>query len=179
MIIVGLGNPGSDYIGTRHNIGFAVLDQFAETLGLSWSPERDVLVARESDVWLLKPQSYMNHSGQALRDFLIYKNIPTTGANLHQQLLVIHDELDFSVGQWKMQRDRSSAGHNGVQSIIDAFSTKDFSRIRVGIGSGKLINIPNEEYVLQTIPATDRPLLDQATKEIIDVIQEKIQGTKV
>lgn len=173
MIIVGLGNPGPEYTGTRHNAGFVVLDQLAETLGLSWSPERDVLAARESDLWLLKPQSFMNHSGQALRDFLVYKNISTEAAALHQQLLVIHDELDFAVGQWKMQRDRSSAGHNGVQSIIDAFSTKDFTRIRVGIGSGQLINIPNEEYVLQTIPTTDRPLLDQVTKEIIGVIQEK------
>jgi PTH1 family peptidyl-tRNA hydrolase len=109
MIIVGLGNPGPEYTGTRHNVGFAVLDQLALSLGISWSTERNTLAAREGDVWLLKPQTFMNHSGQALRDFLIYKNISTAGADLHQHLLVIHDELDFAVGQWKMQRDRSSA----------------------------------------------------------------------
>ena len=175
MIIVGLGNPGPDYLGTRHNIGFEILDQLADALGVSWSAERDVLAARTGDHWLIKPQTYMNRSGHAIRDFLVYKNISIESADLHQHLLVIHDELDFAVGQWKVQRDRSSAGHNGVQSIIDALSTKDFQRVRVGIGNGKAFNIPSEDFVLQSFPHTDRILLNLVITEIVDTVRQRLQ----
>ncbi len=175
MIIVGLGNPGPDYTGTRHNVGFAVLDQLAEALAVSWSQERDVLAVRTGDHWLVKPQTYMNRSGDALKDFLTYKNISLDGADLHRDLVVIHDELDFPPGEVKRQHSRSSAGHNGVQSIIDALSTKDFARIRIGIGKSDVI--PTEDYVLQTLPAPDRELvraaIDQAVTELLSDLSSR------
>lgn len=174
MIIVGLGNPGKEYVGTRHNLGFQVLDQLAQDLHLEWTVERDVLVTRSGEHWLLKPQTYMNRSGQALKDFFSYKNISTESADIHRNLLVIHDELDFEPGQWKLQRGRSSAGHNGVQSIIDAMNTKDFERLRIGIGSGKSFNIPSEDFVLQTFPSTELPAIHVAVSEVVELIKKQL-----
>lgn len=172
MIIVGLGNPGKEYFGTRHNLGFVVVDALAATLGLTWSNERGVMAARFGDHWLLKPQTYMNRSGDCLKDFFAYKNISINSADLHRDLIIVHDELDFPPGEFKLQRDRSSAGHNGVQSVIDAFSSKDFSRIRIGIG--KLPQIPIEEYVLQNIPAVDQSAIDEATTAVVDLLRKKL-----
>ncbi len=175
MIIVGLGNPGQEFTGTRHNLGFVVLDQLAATLGVSWAHERDVMVARIGHDWLIKPWTYMNRSGAALKDFFAYHNISTDPADLHRDLLVVHDELDFEPGVWKTQRGRSSAGHNGVQSIIDACGTKDFNRLRIGIGNGQSSGIPGEDYVLQSIPAPDREPLVQAISAAVESIISKIK----
>lgn len=177
MILVGLGNPGPEYATTRHNLGFVVLDALAQSLDVSWNHEREVVVARYGDSWLLKPQTFMNKSGSALQDFLTYKNISIDSADIHRDLLVVHDELDFEPGDYKIQRDRSSAGHNGVQSIIDQFNTKDFSRLRLGIGNGRLNDIPSEDYVLQRPPEAERELLatavTQAVEELVRLVEKK------
>lgn len=175
MIIVGLGNPGQEFTGTRHNLGFVILDRLAAAHELSWVRERDVMVARSGDHWLIKPGTYMNRSGTAVKDFFAYKNISTDSADLHRDLLVVHDELDFEPGVWKIQRDRSSAGHNGVQSIIDAFGTKDFNRLRIGIGNGQASGIPGEDYVLQSIPAPDREPLEGAVSAAVTALSATIK----
>lgn len=171
MVLIGLGNPGPEYTGTRHNLGWQVIDALAEKLGLSWAAERDVMLARTEPHWLIKPQTFMNRSGQALRDWLTYKNISTDLADLHRDLLVIHDELDFAPGVWKIQRDRSSAGHNGVQSIIDQLGSKDFTRLRMGIGSGRDFGIPSEDFVLQRPPELERTALRTAITEAVEQLQ--------
>ncbi len=175
MIIVGLGNPGSEYSTTRHNLGWQVIDALAVKLGLTWTKERDVMAARLDPHWLVKPQMFVNRSGESLRDWLDYKNISTDPADLHRDLIVVHDELDFEPGVCKLQRDRSSAGHNGVQSIIDQLNSKDFFRLRIGIGSGRELGIPNEDFVLQRPPATEREALAAAVIKAVDQLQELIE----
>jgi PTH1 family peptidyl-tRNA hydrolase len=174
MIIVGLGNPGTDYAGTRHNIGFAILDTLLARLGGEWKEDRGVLYATVQGHWLLKPQKYMNRSGQALREFFSWHNLPNDPAALHAHLIVVHDDLDFPVGTMREQRDRSSAGHNGVQSIIDAFSTKDFTRFRVGIGQPATAVIPIEDFVLQRFLPEEREQLEGVTEDIVRMLEERI-----
>lgn len=172
MIIVGLGNPGPEYSATRHNLGWQVVEALAQHLGTTWERDRDVLVARFGSHWLVKPQTFMNRSGVALRDWLEYKNISIDPADLHRDLLVVHDELDFEPGVFKMQRDRSSAGHNGVQSIIDQLNSKDFYRLRIGIGSGRELGIPNEDFVLQRPPQPEREALNTVIPQAVQQLQE-------
>ena len=172
MIVVGLGNPGPEYTGTRHNVGFLVVDALAETLGLDWRSNRDVLVAKDDDVILIKPWTFMNNSGKALKDFLAYANIPSDSAALHS-MVVIHDDLDFPLGTVKFQRDRSSAGHNGIQSIIDAFATKDFYRYRVGISPEGERLVPGDVFVLQRFSPDDRHIIDDVTRGIVQALVDK------
>ncbi len=171
MIIVGLGNPGKQYVTTRHNAGWWVLDALAADLGLSWKNERSVDIASINGHWLVKPQSFMNESGPAVQDWLQYKKITVAPGDL----LIVHDELDFpTVGTVKLQRDRSSAGHNGVQSMFDTFGTQDMWRLRIGIGDNRPLNMPAENYVLQHVAAADQPVMDQAIKQAVELLREKI-----
>ena len=117
----------------------------------------------------------MNRSGHALHEFFKWHNLPTDSAALHAQLIVIHDDLDFPIGTYREQRDRSSAGHNGVQSIIDAFSTKDFTRIRVGIGQPATEVIPIEDFVLQQFLPTEREQIGAVTEDIIRLLEQQLE----
>ncbi len=134
-LIVGLGNPGSEYEQTRHNMGFLVLDAFATTSTLpAWHTERKVhgeisrgVIGTET-VLLLKPDTFMNASGAAVAAALSYYKIPTT------DLFIVHDEIAFPFGTVRIAGKGSSGGHNGIDSIITALGTELFTRIRVGIG---------------------------------------------
>src|SRR3990167_10901849 len=134
-LIVGLGNPGQAYDHTRHNIGFTVLDAFAAQAGIGWVPKRryQALIApglspSGNRFTLLKPQTYMNLSGRSVAGFLSDK-----GLSAHD-LLVLHDEMDLPLGKIKGAYNRGPAGHNGVRSLIEAIGTKEFYRLRLGIG---------------------------------------------
>jgi peptidyl-tRNA hydrolase, PTH1 family len=152
-LIVGLGNPGEKYIYTRHNIGFIILDKLATNLNIQF-PEQSKfkgLIAEgninEEKYIFLKPQTYMNLSGDSVRlvsDF--YKIEP-------KDILVIHDDLDFEVAELKKQFSKNSAGHNGVQDIIEKLGTKEFYRLRVGIGRDE--KVLGEDYVLRNMPKED------------------------
>jgi PTH1 family peptidyl-tRNA hydrolase len=117
----------------------------------------------------------MNLSGPALHDFLNYKQLALDPTVLAEQLLVIHDELDFPVGQLKIQTARSSAGHNGVQSIIDTWhGWQGFSRLRVGIGDNRSVNLPAEDYVLRPFTAAEQPVIDQQIKAAVELLRLKL-----
>lgn len=136
-VIVGLGNPGDEYEGSRHNVGFMVVDRIAERLGCA--PVRDkkygALAARgrlgEFDVLLVKPQGYMNLSGEPTRKALGDAGLPIE--DWKEKLIVVHDELDLPVGRMKIQADRGAGGHNGIKSIIGSLGTQAFARVRVGV----------------------------------------------
>lgn len=134
-VIAGLGNPGKKYDGTRHNIGFEVADQLCEQLGLSWKKEKWGMVATsgvgDEKVFLLKPLTFMNLSGESIRPFLSYYDIAP------KNLLVIYDDLDLEPGTIRLRLKGGHGGHNGLRSIIDHLGTKDFKRIRIGIGRPK------------------------------------------
>lgn len=161
-LIVGLGNPGKQYDDTRHNAGFRVLDLIAS--GESWENKYDSQLIKTDDVILAKPQLFMNLSGKAVAQILKFYPAAT--------LIVIHDELDFPLGSLKIMKNINSAGHNGVQSIIDEIGTKDFIRIRIGISNPETKkDIPGDAYVLQKFTDQEEEIL----KEVLSQAQEAVE----
>src|ERR1700704_5278182 len=131
LLIVGLGNPESEYADTRHNLGFACVEELARRLGVEGTRKRwQSLVAHSEPqgVWLVLPQTYMNLSGNAVAKALRDLNLT------HERLWVVHDELDLPLCRLRIRRGGSGAGHNGVVSVISSLGTDDFVRFRVGIG---------------------------------------------
>ena len=131
MLIVGLGNPGTRYAHTRHNVGFAVVDEVAHRVGSSWSGGRTYSQARgrmgDRSVTLLKPQTYMNLSGGPVAERARFYR--ATG----NDLIVVHDELDLPLGTVRLKKGGGTAGHNGLESIQEHLGRADFLRVRVGI----------------------------------------------
>ncbi|MBX4187233.1 MAG: aminoacyl-tRNA hydrolase, partial [Candidatus Doudnabacteria bacterium] len=160
-IIVGLGNPGKQYESSRHNLGFRVLDLLAG--GEKWQSKYDSQLIKTDEVILAKPQTFMNKSGEAVAQ--ITKFYPSA------ELIVIHDELDLPLGSIKIQKNVSAAGHNGVQSIIDALGTQDFIRIRLGTNNPETRGlVPGDEYVLQKF--TDKE--ENLVKEILEKAKQAV-----
>lgn len=135
-IIVGLGNPGGEYANTRHNIGFMVVDRLARELGtntLAWEKDdkKNVLMAKVGGIILVKPLTFMNKSGFAVKAILdFYKLTP-------DDVWIIHDDIDLPLGKIRIRQSGASAGHNGVDSVITQLKTDKFVRFRLGIGRGK------------------------------------------
>ena len=141
-LIVGLGNPGKSYENTRHNIGFMVLDHFANTINWKskWNALYTEMMVNNEKVLLVKPTTYMNLSGNALIEFVSFYKI-----NL-EDILVIHDDLDLAVGKYRLKINSSSGGHNGIKSIIERLGNKNFARLKIGISKDK--SIDTKDYVL-------------------------------
>lgn len=145
-LIVGLGNPGVKYAKTRHNVGFLVVELLAKDLKLNteskWKAETCWL---KPDVLLIRPQTFMNLSGEAVAAVKNYYKIE------NEDIWVIHDDVDFEVGKLKIQVGGGSAGHNGLKSIIETLGEAGFVRFRVGVGRPIIANIPIEDFVLQSL----------------------------
>lgn len=158
-IIIGLGNPGEKFELTRHNVGFMILDKIVSDLGLSWDMNKkfNAFVCKDSDTIYVKPQTFMNNSGVAVQAIMSFYNLlpkkfgllKKKDCDLSQTLIVIHDEMDIDLGKYKIAENSRSAGHNGVQSIINHLKTKNFKRIRIGIRGNKPDQMPTDKYVLQ------------------------------
>lgn len=130
-LVVGLGNPEKKYENTRHNVGFILIDALVREKGLSWGVSAKInhaVVAKNNDTIYLKPQDYMNESGIAVAKALNFYNLNT------EDVIVVNDDLDLAFGVIKKQFDASSAGHNGVESVIEHLGTQKFWRVRIGIG---------------------------------------------
>lgn len=133
-LIVGLGNPGDEYMKTRHNAGFLLLDSLAQSLGIHFTYEskfkaevaRGIIVGQA--VHLIKPQTYMNKSGGVVSTYASYFNKTV------EQIIVAHDELDLDPGVIRFKKDGGHGGHNGLRDIIEKLSSKEFYRLRIGIG---------------------------------------------
>jgi PTH1 family peptidyl-tRNA hydrolase len=175
-LIVGLGNPGEKYNKTRHNIGFVVVDTLALKNNLTWQESKKfkALMAEGANFILVKPQTYMNKSGEAVMKILnYYKLLPRTifglkkNSDLSDNLIVIHDELDLPLGKYKLSVNSSSAGHNGVQSIIDYLKTQNFKRLRIGISSQLRNKIPAENFVLQKFSDEEKNLFKKILPDLI------------
>lgn len=175
-IIAGLGNPGSRYQSTRHNAGFQCLDSLAKKMDLSWQENKkfNSHIASRAGIVLIKPQAFMNRSGQSLGKYLRYhKLLPKSmilirkNSDLTGLLTVIHDDLDIELGQWKKSADSRSAGHNGVQSVIQELKTKNFDRYRIGIKNRRPEQMPASKYVLQKFSPEEEPAVKEAITGII------------
>ena len=178
-IIVGLGNPGQKYEKTRHNFGFMAVDILARRKNLSWKDNKKfkALIAEDSDYILVKPLTFMNDSGKAVAAILnFYKLVPKgifgikKDADLSNVLTILHDELDLNFGTYKLSTNSGSAGHNGVQSIIDSLKTKNFKRLRLGVASPAKEKIPGDKFVLQRFTPEEESqlnaLIDKALAEL-------------
>lgn len=162
-IIVGLGNPSKQYEGTRHNAGFMTLDVLADRYNIDISEKKHKAlcgkgVIEGNKVVLLKPQTFMNLSGESVRaaaDF--YKVAP-------EEIIVIYDDISLEPGQLRVRKKGSAGGHNGMKNIIVHLGTQDFPRIRVGVGE-KPAGMDLADYVLGRFSKGERELLEEAFKE--------------
>ncbi len=183
-LIVGLGNPedkrslrpsGLKYVGTRHNLGFEVLDELAKKLNLvDWSKEvkfKSELI-KAPEILLVKPQTYVNRSGMAVRQLVDYYKLPST------DIILIHDDLDLPLGKIKVRLGGAAAGHHGVESIIAALGTDQFIRIRLGIGNlrtqsserkGQALNA--EKFVLEPFRLQERSTVKHMIKQAIRALE--------
>ena len=160
-IIAGLGNPGSKYEKTRHNMGFRVIDLLAEKYHIDMNMKKHKAVCGTGviegrKVMLLKPQTFMNLSGESIREAVdFYKIDPET------ELIVIYDDIDLDPGQLRIRKKGSAGGHNGIKNIIQELGTQKFVRIKVGVGA-KPQGWDLADYVLGRFGSEDRKLVDEA-----------------
>jgi PTH1 family peptidyl-tRNA hydrolase len=174
-LFVGLGNPGPEYEGTRHNAGFWWVDALAAKLGVRLVHERayQALMGRfagpQGPVWLLEPMTYMNRSGVSVATLARFFKIAP------EQILVVHDELDLQPGQPKLKFGGSAAGHNGLKDIHGQLGTQDFWRLRLGIGHpGVKAEVVN--YVLKRPSPDDRTAIDAAIAKTLPAAERLMQG---
>jgi peptidyl-tRNA hydrolase, PTH1 family len=172
-LIVGLGNPGSRYNGTRHNVGFRVIDalgaahRFAVQDHLPTAEYGKGLIEAQQ-VILAKPLTYMNTSGKAVADLCMHFSL------VPLDLIVIHDDLDLPLGRVQLKMNGGDAGHHGVRSIIEHLGTGEFTRIRIGIGrpASKAEVI---EFVLTPFSSDDLPLVDAAVRGAVEKIENLLR----
>jgi PTH1 family peptidyl-tRNA hydrolase len=176
VIIVGLGNPGKEYDGTRHNIGFAALDNLADKLDFpKWVEKKDQksLITQQTiadtRVILVKPTTFMNNSGEAVQAVAnFYKIAP-------QDILAVHDELAISFGQIRTRMGGSDAGHNGVKSLIQHLG-KDFGRVRVGIHNDIAQKADSKDFVLGKFSKEEQGNMAALLRETNAVLSEYVHG---
>ena len=156
-LIVGLGNPGSEYADNRHNLGFWFVDRLARDLKIALQAQGKFFghVARLDDLWLLKPSTFMNRSGQAVAALARFYKIEPA------EILVVHDELDLQPGGIRLKQGGGNGGHNGLKDIQASLASPDFWRLRLGIGHpGERNEVVN--YVLKAPRREEQELIDQA-----------------
>lgn len=170
LLVVGLGNPGSDYEGTRHNVGVEVVHELVERHGgkLSASKEAahaDELRIGDRRVAVAFPQTYMNRSGESVR-LLVHRY----GIEDLHRLIVVHDELDLEPGRLKLKVGGGLAGHNGLRSIRDHLKTEDFLRLRIGVGKPP-DRMRGADWVLKRFGKADRELVDETVLTAADAVE--------
>lgn len=178
ILLVGLGNPGKEYENTRHNAGFMCLDEFVDKTDEmeDWMQKKDLKCLLSSGrvggsrVIAIKPTTFMNLSGEAVRATLDFYKIDITN------VVVIHDELDIDFGQIRLRRGGSAAGHNGIKSVIQHIG-EDFGRIRIGVGPKTPEKIKSEDFVLQNFSADQQEQLPNLKRETLAIINEYLYGT--
>jgi PTH1 family peptidyl-tRNA hydrolase len=171
-LFVGLGNIGEVYAGTRHNIGWDVVEALAKHLEAPAFTKQPRLHANTTIAYpspnrrllLAQPTTYMNLSGQAVQALLQYYKLDT------QDLLVIHDDLDFPLGTWKFAINTGDAGHNGIKSIEQSLGTRQFARLRIGIGRPTTPQ-PIDKYVLERCTPGERTALEQQFPVLLQALQ--------
>ena len=174
FLIAGLGNPGKEYENTRHNAGFMVLDALADKLGADISEKKHKALCGRAviggqKVILLKPQTYMNSSGESIRAAADYYKVDP------EDILVVYDDISLAPGQLRIRAKGSAGGHNGIKSIIAHLGTQEFPRVRVGVGE-KPKGWDLADYVLGHFSKEDRGLVDDALKRVAGAVELMVQG---
>jgi len=169
-IIIGLGNPGKKYEKTRHNVGFIILDKIIDKNEWRESTAGQLFYAKKEingqEVEFIKPTTFMNNSGVATA--YVYKKHPQA------EIIVVHDDKDIVLGEIKVQKNRSAAGHNGVKSIIEHLGTQDFTRVRVGIAPKEKLTEDTADFVLDKFTKDEKIILDETIQKVIEEIYKII-----
>ena len=171
-LVVGLGNPGKEYERTRHNAGFWLVERFAQASGftLRKDPKFKALVGKNAGgAWFLLPQSFMNLSGQPVQMLAGFFRIKP------EEILVVHDELDFEPGIARLKQGGGIAGHNGLKDISQRLASHDYWRLRIGVGKPPA-GAEGADYVLQKPMAEDKAAIDQAIDRALQVLPEMLTG---
>lgn len=171
-LIVGLGNPGEEYRNSRHNLGFRVVDELASRLGVRHFKSKFRSLIAEANlngqkIILSQPQTFMNLSGESVRDIFDFYKIPKN------HMIVIYDDLDLDVGKLRIREKGASGGHKGVDSVINCLKTGDFARVRIGIGRPTNdLTEDASDYVLENIPSDEEGILQEAVYKAADAVLE-------
>lgn len=175
-LIVGLGNPGKEYDNTRHNIGFMIIDNYLGNA--NWQKKfkglYTSLAINNEKVYFLKPETFMNLSGESVREIVTFFKINP------KDILVIHDDLDLELGRIRIKENSSDGGHNGIKSIISALGTKDFLRLKVGISHNK--NYNTKDYVLGHFSKEEQDIINKnypVFNSVIDDFIKNIDSSKL
>ncbi len=167
-LIVGLGNPSKEYENTRHNIGFMVIDNYASKKGLNSIQKKDGIyyedVINGEKILLLKPQNYINLSGEVIRKYLDYYKIDIN------DLLIIHDDMDTTCGDYRLKPTGGSAGHNGLKDIESNLKTKDYKRLKIGISRNT--DISDKDYVLGKLTKLEKEKISKVIDLTYNIIND-------
>jgi len=168
-LIAGLGNPGSRYRGTRHNVGFEVVDLVARRHGLLLSPWRDVAEVAEwrrpeGRLWLMKPTTFMNLSGEAVSALVAFYKLDLA------DVLIVCDDVNLPVGQLRVRPSGSSGGNNGLKSVAASLGTEEFARLRIGVGRGDPAR-DLADHVLSRFAPEEIPGIDEAVTRAADAVE--------
>lgn len=169
-LIVGLGNPGRDYAGTRHNVGFSAVTELSDRSGISVNTKKHKALMgncliQGNKVLLAMPQTYMNLSGESVRAIVDYYQIDP-----EEELIVIYDDVSLDVGQLRIRKKGSAGGHNGMKSLIRMLGTDAFMRIRIGVGA-KPERMELADYVLGHFAGEEQEEIRGAVKEAADAVE--------
>ena len=169
-LLVGLGNPGTQYENTRHNVGFLVADELAERQNapiqrLKFKALTNLLTISGEKVLVMKPVTYMNLSGEAVRQAVDFYKIPP------ERVLVVSDDTALAVGRLRIRKGGSAGGHNGLKNIIQHLGTDQFPRVRVGVGEKPHPDYDMADWVLGKFQGEDKKAIDQAVKRAADAVE--------
>ena len=175
FVIAGLGNPGKDYKNTRHNIGFDVIDVIAEKHNISVIEKKHKALIGKGvingyKVILAKPQTYMNLSGESIREIVEYYKVDPTA-----ELIIVSDDISLDVGNIRIRKKGSAGGHNGLKSIIGLLGTDQFMRVKMGVGE-KPKGYDLADYVLGHFTGDERKIMDEAAKSAEEAVCMMLQG---
>ena len=168
-LVVGLGNPGKEYERTRHNVGFMVLDALASHYNFSFTKTKfqglygETIINNEK-VMFLKPQKYMNLSGEVIQSFLNFFKIPV------KDLLIFHDDLDLPCGKIRIKQKGSSGGHNGLKDIEKNIGTQEYNRVKIGIANNR--DIDTKDYVLGNFSKEEMENINNSIKTSMNIFED-------
>jgi PTH1 family peptidyl-tRNA hydrolase len=183
-LFVGLGNPGKEYENTRHNVGFAIIDAFCKKHKIDLKEEKNLsaICGRkkidDNEIIIACPTTFMNNSGHAVSKILNWYKIPVVGNGRDHSLLVIHDEIALDLGRIRISHGRGAGGHHGIESIINQIGgSKDFTRIRIGVGPDPGGDI-RADYVLGKFTNKEKKIFEKVTELSIEAM-EMLMKSKV
>ncbi|OJU16554.1 MAG: aminoacyl-tRNA hydrolase [Clostridiales bacterium 43-6] len=175
FLVVGLGNPGGKYDNTRHNVGFSCIDKLCETHGISVSKLKFKALYGDGIIdgtrcLLIKPQTYMNHSGEAVSEFMNFYKIPA------ENVLVIFDDISLAVGKLRIRRNGTHGGHKGMKSIIELTDTTEYPRIKIGVGNKPHPDYDLADWVLSKFQKCETDGVKRAIEHSAEAVKLMVNG---